>query len=897
VPSPGPAGADRGGESGPPPTAGAAPPSPARPRRRLRRRLFVSLSALVSLLILAAGVAALARHSLLAAALPRLLPGILADELGVAVAIDAVTVRTEGEELVVELRRIALGDAALEREGALPVRALEPSPIRSATADRLRIRLAGWLALRDGLAAVRGVELGTVEVVLPEESLPSPPAEPPGPEGAPPPRFAAIALRAPAALPAPPFSVRIARLRATQGEVRIEGSLRTREAEGDPDGVSIDLTAISGIAGLERASLIADRGDPAAPRLFISAQPLGLAAEARFVREERGWRLEVPSFSGEGFVARLEATIPFRTEDAASFRLHLESYDSRRTLRALGAEWIEGVPELESIEIEGSGLAGAWSIEARVATSVGALDLEARNDDRSAPGRILAEVFGEELPVGAIVSTWLPEWRPIATGDVQLWAEWGGGAPLIGGSIDLADGAVEIGGAQPLLFRRWATLGEWRPGGPLEIEATVLDLPQGLVTLEGRVPVDGAHEWRSEVNARGLELATIATLIPLEGVRELRGTLELGGSLAGPAAAPLADISGRLRDGVLAPAGWERLREVDAWFRWHGREVEIERVSARVGGGVAQGEGTILLGDRGVEEFRSELRFEAVSLVRSRSTRVRGRGTLRLAGTPAAPRVDGEVIVVRGIYDEDIHPTLGLGGGTSLPFDLFRFDEGFPSRLAFDVTLDLAGNFQVRNNRVRVAPYGELHLGGTGYQPVLTGAVVASQGQLILPRIVFEITQVEVRFPPDDPFRPKVRFDGRGTVRDVDIEAHATGELFAPVVTFSSSPSYPQEDLVLLVATGRFRDQIGASDVGVVAATELAQLYGPQVWGALFGPGSGSGESLLDRVQVGAKVSEETGEFDTVSVEVKLNEWLSVFAEQDLEGDATADLLFFWWLP
>ena len=113
---------------------------------------------------------------------------------------------------------------------------------------------------------------------------------------------------------------------------------------------------------------------------------------------------------------------------------------------------------------------------------------------------------------------------------------------------------------------------------------------------------------------------------------------------------------------------------------------------------------------------------------------------------------------------------------------------------------------------------------------------------------------------------------------------------------FSSSPSYPEEDLLLLVATGRLREQIAANDVGIIAATELARLYGPQVWGSLFGS-SGSGGSFLDRVEVGAKTSDDTGELDGVTLELKLNDWISVLAEQDSDGESTADLRFFWWFP
>jgi len=387
--------------------------------------------------------------------------------------------------------------------------------------------------------------------------------------------------------------------------------------------------------------------------------------------------------------------------------------------------------------------------------------------------------------------------------------------------------------------------------------------------------------------------------------------------------APIGSGEGRLAEVELAIRGWERIRELNAELLWDGEGIHARELRANVGGGEVRGRATFDLGvlpppgdgttgDGGTAEgegsappssrheryglraIDASLVLDDVRLLRSRHLRLRGSGELGLSGTMREPILHGSIVVSRGIFDQDIYPSV-RGGGTKLPFDLFRFDDGFLSRLAFDVDFQPDGKFQIRNNRIRVSPLGSLHLGGTGYQPVLTGAITATDGELVLPRIRFEISNVEVSFPEDDPFRPLVRFRGVGTSRGIEITATADGDLFSPEVRFSSTPSYPEDDLILLVATGRLRSQIASNEVGIIAATELARLYGPQVWGSLFG--AGGDESFLDRIEVGALASDDTGEFSGVSVEYRINRWLSLYAEQEADGDTAADLRFFWWLP
>lgn len=901
--------------------------SRARPRRSwFRRWLRRFLVACGGLLLVLAGLG-LFRHAIIASAIPRYIAPIIANELGMPVAIESAALHTEADgSLVVELRRVTL---AADVPGATSGRPDEPTagptplvPVERATIDRVRIHLDGWLAAREGLSAVREIEISSVRARFTSDGPSDPSDVAPG-------ELPSIDVLLPPEIPRSPFPVHVVRFEIARGSMSVAGSLHTLEDEGIEGGVRLRLDDVAGIAGFERGEVLWSPGGTGTPRFRIDAEPIGLHSEGWLERGGDHWRVRVPELSGNGFVARIDGVIPYAappgpgTEDVddaapagvvtATLRLDLEVWDSARIEQDLGLTQPSGIPTLETIGLDITASGGDVSFAGLLTTTTGALDVQGALEERAlregngARARTIAlEVNGESLPAGSILTPWLAELRPIATGDITAYLDWSPGRVFeVGGSIDLVDGSiVPFGGDEPgaserpIVFRRFATLGRWRYGGPVELEAAVLSLPLGRIVIDGTVPVDGSATLDAGVVVKDVRLEEIGPELPgLSGLRGLAGQVDVRGRLTGTLANPVPELHGELTRGEIAPAGWERIREIDAVFRLEGLEIALERVDARLGGGVVRGEGGLTLSPSGtIEHYHTEVRFESVRLLRTANLRARAAGTLRLLGDSEAPFLSGELRIVRGIYDRDLYPSL-RGGGSTLPFDLFRFEEGFLRDLAFDVELDLAGNFEIRNNRVRVAPYGTLRLEGTGYQPVLTGAITATEGKLILPQTTFDIARVEVRFPEEDPFNPRVEFIGSTIKRGVEIDARATGPLFAPELTLSSSPAYPEEDLILLVATGRFRDQIGAEDVGVLAATELARLYGPQVWGNLFGGGGEEADSFLERVEIGARSAEDTGEFDGVTLEVRLNDWISVFAEQDVKGESTADLRFYWWFP
>ena len=110
--------------------------------------------------------------------------------------------------------------------------------------------------------------------------------------------------------------------------------------------------------------------------------------------------------------------------------------------------------------------------------------------------------------------------------------------------------------------------------------------------------------------------------------------------------------------------------------------------------------------------------------------------------------------------------------------------------------------FALRNNVVKGSLRPDLHLGGTGELPLLTGDVYVDPTRLRLPAGVMTIQSGVVRFPASRANRPEMDLLGEGKVFDYDITALIEGPVEEPRVTLSSSPPLPGDELMIMLMSG-----------------------------------------------------------------------------------------------
>lgn len=640
--------------------------------------------------------------------------------------------------------------------------------------------------------------------------------------------------------------------------------------------------------------------------------PAGYALEAP-LDGELTWRLlqAQPPGSGAGTIpsiqARLRGAAPGRITapgvDEAFHDLHIEgsfttvatpaATDSSNSAVGQPTDWMP----VEAIRVEAFRLT-ALNGEARIGGSV------LPTADGSKQQVIATAAFGEgsfgvrgtlqqttldlhvdcrELDIGAAARHFAPKspWNGVFNGTGTLTGTIA--APLFSGSLTSKRGSLALAG-QELGYADLRAAAKYRDSSfDSDVSVRVLD---GTLTAKGAIPIAAKQRWDADLTFADIDVAGVRPWTTI--FRDLQGRIGGNARVRGPMEQPTVVADCTLSGGEIAFEGWERLRNLSADLSYAAGEVRFANVTGEAGGGTLSGSGSWTT-TTALPELTAQLTVDRVVLVRSPDLAMRVSGNLSLEGNSEDSTLTGDLEVVRGIYRRNYYPQLRGGAATS--FDLFSLG-GFFANTRWDVPLHMRGGFRIENNRARVTPRGTVRLRGTGAVPFLVGSIAATSGQVLLPHLKIQIGFAEFEFPEDDPYRPRLQFQGSGSIRDHEISVAADGPLDDIEVEFRSQPELPEEELVVLVATGRFPTDFAQGGAETTAVTELALLYGPQVWEWLFGQGE---SSILDDITISTEAAETEDGSDRITVEWRVRDGVSVVGEQDNRGDMNVDLRFFWW--
>ncbi len=210
-------------------------------------------------------------------------------------------------------------------------------------------------------------------------------------------------------------------------------------------------------------------------------------------------------------------------------------------------------------------------------------------------------------------------------------------------------------------------------------------LSSAAVKLHGR---DGALDLRGQVDLtrRTLDVQSegaidLRVLSPLLGEAAVTGRGELAALISGPLDAPRVtgtllahDASLRLR------ALRQSLTGIEAWLTFDEQQLELQELSARLGGGGVSGAGSARLDGRRLADVDLRLAGRGVNLQYPTGLRSRLDADLRLRGSSDALRLSGDVRAERGLFDLDAVAEASLFGPAT---------KAQPSPLLRSIALDL----------------------------------------------------------------------------------------------------------------------------------------------------------------------------------------------------------------
>jgi translocation and assembly module TamB len=308
--------------------------------------------------------------------------------------------------------------------------------------------------------------------------------------------------------------------------------------------------------------------------------------------------------------------------------------------------------------------------------------------------------------------------------------------------------------------------------------------------------------------------------------------------------------------------------------------IAVQKFTGEIGGAPFDLAGAVKTTTGPDSEVDFKLKGENILLYRDESVRLRADTHLALKGPVAKMELSGEVAVTDGGFFKNFGILEGFEGITKSDtgggFQLFSIRESPFNDLRFNVRITAKEPFLVRNNLARGSVRPDLLLTGTGEVPLLVGKVYVEPTRLYLPAGRMNLQAGMIRFEQTEPDRPKLDLLGTATMQSFDITAVIEGPYDEPVVTLSSVPPLPDDELLMLLLAGKPPRSSGSRSSGTTQGLNVAAFLGRDLISRLFGTSDETIESITDRfeVEVGRSITQR-GE-ETIHSQFRLSEGILV---------------------
>ncbi len=387
------------------------------------------------------------------------------------------------------------------------------------------------------------------------------------------------------------------------------------------------------------------------------------------------------------------------------------------------------------------------------------------------------------------------------------------------------------------------------------LDANIVAGEAGRLAITGSAPL--AAGGALDLSVRGnLDVAAAGRTLAVEG-RRVTGAVAIDGRVNGTLDRPSASGTAVLSNGSYQDAvQGTRLDAIRARLVARDDKITIESASATArNGGPISVSGDIRLDPGSGFPGNIKVVGQRAEIVRSSVATAIVDLDLAVTGPLARyPRVGGKV----GIETLDLSIAEALGGvdrpleGTrhlrptptakqrlAVAAAQRRSGTGAPFDAALDVTVDVPGRIRVTGRGLDAELGGSLKVLGTLAKPEPEGAFHLVRGRMRILTSDLDITRANLTFAGD--LSPRLDFLGTTQAGGASIRVAVTGSPSDPHFTFSSSPDYPQDEILSRLLFGQ-----GSGRLTPTQALALAQAV------AIYTGGTGALENLRRSLGLGA---------------------------------------------
>lgn len=385
--------------------------------------------------------------------------------------------------------------------------------------------------------------------------------------------------------------------------------------------------------------------------------------------------------------------------------------------------------------------------------------------------------------------------------------------------------------------------------GRLSVEAEALQRPLKPMVIKAALPLEMEKvlaepaslqdaPLQAEVSLPESDLGFIATLVPT--VERVQGTVVADVKLEGPLRRP--SWRGRLRLNVPSAElakGQMSVRDVRANLSFVEKKITIEDASAILAGGEIRASGGVNVEDLAKPDINVNVMARQALILRDDTMSLRADGNLAIRGPLDGASVSGRVELVRGrVFKEIEFLPLSLPDQLPPPPPPVKRSTGKPAapppfdKWKLDVKVVTRDPVRLLGNVLNGAVVVDLHVGGTGGSPEVTGRSTLDNARVQLPFSRLNITRGNILFTKERPLDPELDLQGDSVVGNYVVNVFAYGPALKPKVRFTSNPPLSEGEIATLLATGSTAGDLTSSEG--VAANRAAFLLLSQTYRKLF---------------------------------------------------------------
>ena len=259
----------------------------------------------------------------------------------------------------------------------------------------------------------------------------------------------------------------------------------------------------------------------------------------------------------------------------------------------------------------------------------------------------------------------------------------------------------------------------------------------------------------------------------------------------------------------------------------HNGKFAIERLTGNLNGGTIELKGSVALENQQQPAVDMQLRMADVKFNFPKGLFTNLSGQLGLLSSRQEYFLKGNIELNGGEYNESFNVGSYLYDFLINKKEMIAESEDadLAKRFKLNIHLKTPQAIVVDNNVCRSELNADLTIGGTYFQPQLSGRIFVKEGgSIFFGNRIFSIEKGQINFVNPNMIEPDFNIDSRTQIGAYDIKLSLNGTPQTFLASFSSVPALSEQSIVSLLATGKAPDDLSGSILYETGNTALNYL-------------------------------------------------------------------------